>query len=61
MNLQSKIINISHLAKLYGMSPKRFLQKLRNYPGNRHKSFTEVELNRIENLINNELLNNEKI
>lgn len=61
MNLQSKIINVSHLAKLYGMKPNQFLNKLRGYPGNRHKPFTPGELTKIENLVNNDLFGNENI
>lgn len=55
MNLNSKTLNISHIAKLYGMSPRLFLNKLRGYPGNRHKSFTDAERIKIESLIKKDL------
>lgn len=55
MNLQSKIINVSHLAKLFGMRPNQFLNKLRQYPGNRHKPFTAAELKNIQTIIKKDL------
>jgi hypothetical protein len=53
MNIKSKLLNKSHLAKLAGLTPSELHNKLS--PSTRNKELTDSEAEKLEKIIINEL------